>query len=276
MAPQAFGLWAPQGLLAHTDRIRVWRVSHVDSGQQAVVKELLESDAGSSRQQDEHRFLKEAMLAQKLRHPGLAGWLDGRLDGPRPWMALETLPHSHDLSRHTTRPNLLSLRRVVRLGIQYAEVLDWLHQQGLVHRDIKPSNLLFSTVRPHAVKLLDLGITCRIGAGRSRKRLVGSPRYVSPEQALGLPLGPASDLYSLGVTLHELLLGCRPYDATTLPALLGQIIHGKVQDMPFMQVDLPPSLRDVLRACLALHPAERPASAASLSAQLLACLRSLV
>lgn len=276
VVPAEYGPWEPRDLLSQSDRIRVWRVSHAKTGQLAVVKELLSPLPGGSHLKDEHRFLKEAMLAQKLRHPGLAGWLDGRLDGPRPWMALETLPDSHDLSHHTTRPNLLAVRRVVRLGAQFAEVLHWLHGQGLVHRDVKPSNLLFSAVRPYAVKLLDLGITCRIGAGRSRKRLVGSPRYVSPEQALGLPLGPSSDLYSLGVSLHELLLGCRPYDASSLPALLRQIIHGKVQDMPFMQADIPPSLRDILRACLALHPAERPASAVVLARQLSTCLRGLV
>ena len=251
---------------------------HQVSGQVAAIKQFapvagLPSTVTEALLQ---RFQHEASLLQQLQAPGLARWLDGSDDPLAPWMAIESLPRARDLSQHARPGRLLPLNRLVQIGIQACRVLQYLHDAGWVHRDVKPANLLLAGERPFAFKLLDLGLACPVGHATGPRRVLGSPQYMSPEQAQGLPLDGRSDLYSLGVTLHELVRGQPPYPVNTLDALLPRIVHEPLHWLGPEDREISPDFASIIGACLRKQPSERPQSAGELGQRLLLCLKDAV
>lgn len=256
----------------------VFEVRHRGSGQLAAIKQFapvagLPSTVTEALLQ---RFQHETSLLKQVRAPGLACWLDGSDDPLAPWMAIESLPRARDLSQHARPGRLLPLNRLVQIGIQACRVLQYLHDAGWVHRDIKPANLLLAGERPFVFKLLDLGLACRMGHATGPRRVLGSPQYMSPEQAQGLPLDGRSDLYSLGVTLHELVRGQAPYPVNTLDALLPRIVHEPLPGLGPQDRGISPGFASIIGACLRKQPNERPQSAGELGQRLLLCLKDAV
>ena len=165
------------------------------------------------------RFRQEALAAAALRHPNIVVIYDiGEADNLH-YIATEFL-EGQTLEQMLKQSGALSLPRVVSIVNQVASALEAAHEHGLVHRDIKPSNV-FVNPREH-VTLMDFGIVKAMSATRLTRTgmLVGTPEYMSPEQAEGLPLDWRSDLYSLGVMVYEMLTGHVPFDAPTPNAVL--------------------------------------------------------
>lgn len=185
------------------------------------------------------RFDREAQIAQRLEHPNTVRILDfGRTQGGLPFIVWEYLD-GRPLSEVLAREGPLSPARVARIALQVLGSLADAHRLGIVHRDVKPANLYLCQFagEPDFVKVLDFGIAKLLDGGAAAMTqtgvVVGTPAYTSPEQALGTAVGPASDLYSLGLVMAELLAG-------------HVIVTGRTQMEVFMRhassqpVDLPP------------------------------------
>jgi eukaryotic-like serine/threonine-protein kinase len=183
------------------------------------------------------RFFREAETAGKLAHPHIVTIYDAGEAGDLAWIAIELL-RGHDLTRHVNPGTLLPVTTVVELVAQAADALDYAHQQGVIHRDIKPANLVYERTR-RTLKVTDFGIARITDSSRTRTGLVlGTPSYMSPEQLRGKPLDGRSDLFSLGVTLYQLLTGQLPFRADSMAALVERISS----DTPMPPSDLRPEL----------------------------------
>src|SRR5690606_15612989 len=148
---------------------------------------------------------------------------------------------------------------------QMAMALHAAHEAGVVHRDVKPANVLLTD--QGVVKLTDFGIARAASSTGLTKtgEMLGTPHYLSPEQALGRSATPASDLYSLGVVAHELLTGRRPFDLDTPVATALAHIN---EPMPTLPAAVPTDLLEVVSRCLAKEPGDRPASAREIAVAL--------
>lgn len=194
----------------------VWRAQRVDGqfAQQVAIKQLHAgaASAASARRVVE-RFLRERQALAGLKHPHIAALLDGGVDASGlPWFALELVEGVPITEFAQTRQ--LSSKDRVRLLLQALEAVQFAHQHLIVHRDLKPDNLLVSV--SGEVKLLDFGIVKLLdGIDGDARTLTGArvftPNYAAPEQVEGGEIGVATDVYSLGVVLFELLVGRRPF-----------------------------------------------------------------
>jgi serine/threonine-protein kinase len=218
------------------------------------------------------RFLREARAAGALNHPNIATIYDvGEADGV-PYIAMELI-EGRPLDTVLQAQGRMPFERVLALGAQLSDALGYAHAQGIVHRDVKPSNILLSSDGKTA-KLLDFGVA-RIGESEGQLartqagQMIGTPRYMSPEQALGLPVDPRSDLFSLGAVLYEMITGKIAFDATGLATLALQIAQEKVVPIERSAADCPPGLRQIIDKLLAKKPDQRFAD----GAQLLQALR---
>jgi len=218
------------------------------------------------------RFLREARAAGALNHPNIATIYDvGEADGV-PYIAMELID-GRPLDLVLQAQGRMPFERVLALGAQLADALAWAHAQGVVHRDVKPSNILLSSDGKTA-KLLDFGVA-RVGdtdgqlARTQAGQMIGTPRYMSPEQALGLAVDARSDLFSLGAVLYEMVTGKTAFDATGLATLALQIAQERVTPIERSAADCPPGLRQIIEKLLAKKPDQRFAD----GAQLLQALR---
>jgi formylglycine-generating enzyme required for sulfatase activity len=219
------------------------------------------------------RFQREARVAAGIDHPNLCGVHDvGQIDG----VHFLTMPflEGEPLSEHTGRP--WPPAQAVGLVRQLAVVLGVLHSRGLVHRDLKAANVM---LKPDGVPvLLDFGLARSFGERATRLTntgaVVGTPAYMPPEQANGdgENLGPAADVYSLGVILYELLVGRLPFDAPNVQGLLRQVFFEAPQPLSALRSGLAPQLDGVCLKALAKSPGERFADMAEFVAALDAAL----
>jgi len=221
-------------------------------------------------------FRDEARLTARLQLPGILpvhdlGLLpDGRLYFTMREVDGRTFTQAcRDLHAHRQAPDLsVRLRRLVDAFRRACEAVAYAHDAGILHRDLKPGNLMIGAFGE--VVVLDWGLGQLAEHARAAGSLVGTPRYMSPEQARGEPLTPASDVWSLGATLRELLTGRVPFaELTDGSAILTQASRGLLppvspQDCPWV----PPALLDLCEDCLRARPSLRPATAAELTAAL--------
>jgi serine/threonine-protein kinase len=227
------------------------------------------------------RFSAEAALAARLRHPGIATTLAAGTegaDGSLAWIAMELAP-GVPLDRYTQPARLLPEALVLQLAQRIAEALGHAHAVGVVHRDIKPANVMVD-LPGGSLRVTDFGIAHLADAERTRTGIVlGSPAFLAPEQLAGGVASPAGDLYSLGVTLFQLLTGRLPFDAASMGELLRQVATAPPPALALLRSDLPAGLAEPLAALLnrllAKRPEQRPADARALAAELDA-LRALV
>ncbi|MFQ6171461.1 serine/threonine-protein kinase [Oryzobacter sp. R7] len=210
------------------------------------------------------RFRSEALHSANLAHPNVATVLDYGEDEPFAYLVLELVP-GEPLSALVQREGALDPARVRSIMGQAALALGAAHESGVVHRDVKPANIL---VTPDGtVKLTDFGIARAVdGSGHTQTgEVLGTPHYLSPEQALGERATGASDLYALGVVAHEMLTGRRPFDKGTPVATALSQVNDPPPPLP---PHVPPGLRALIEQCLAKKPEDRPASARELGERL--------
>ena len=221
--------------------------------QQSVQREVALKVMAAVLQGDEQfgeRFLREARIAAKLRHPGVVQVHDVGICGEHHYIAMEYLPGGPVMGRNgAARPVDFALR----VASQIASALDYAGERGIVHRDIKPDNILLR--EDGAAVLTDFGIARASDASRMTRTgaIVGTPHYMSPEQARGQPLDGRADLYSLGIVLHELLLGRVPYQASDSLAIGIMHITAPLPKLPGEFAALQP----ILDRMLAKDPAQR-------------------
>jgi tRNA A-37 threonylcarbamoyl transferase component Bud32 len=213
------------------------------------------------------RFLREAQVAARLRHPNIVTTHD-IVSSPATSFIVMELVAGRTLQSLLEARRRLPLDEAVRLLGQVADALDHAHANGVVHRDIKPANVM---VEPTGhVKVMDFGIAkAEAGANLTATGLVmGTPNYMSPEQARGGKVDARSDLFSLGCVLYECLTGVKPFEAESVTAILVRILTEEPPPVDFAATGLPHAAGDVLRRAMAKDPAERFASGAELIAAL--------
>jgi len=220
--------------------------------------------AGAAGQPDRaRRFDREARALARLSHPNVVAVYDAGLDGPDAYVVMELLA-GPSLAELLAGRGPLPVPEAVRYARQAAAALAAAHALGIVHRDIKPGNLVLTA--DGTVKVVDFGIAA-LGFGMATFTAtgtsLGTPAYLSPEQAAGRPAGPASDLYSLGCVLFALLTGEPPFAAEHPVAVVHQHLTAVPPSARARRPEVPPQVDALLAALLAKDPADRPADAAA-------------
>jgi len=197
------------------------------------------------------RFAREVAAARHVSGMFTAPVVDADLDAPRPWLVTAYVP-GPSLAEAVDTQGPLPLSSVLTLAAGLAEGLEAIHAEGMVHRDLKPSNVLLASDGP---RIIDFGISRAADATALTRAniFVGSPGYMSPEQALGEEVGPASDIFSLGAVLTFAAVGAGPFGEGTVTTLLYRVAH----DRPATD-GLPGQLRPLAERCLAKDPRMRP------------------
>ncbi|HEY8165677.1 MAG TPA: serine/threonine-protein kinase, partial [Gemmatimonadaceae bacterium] len=251
------------GLLSAGGMGEVYRAMDPALERELVLKVL--SNEAVYRTELLERFIREARAASALNHPNIVTIYEiGEAEG-RHFIAMELVRGRtlRDIAKES-----VPVRTVARIGAQAARALAIAHAAGIVHRDIKPENIMMRD--DGYVKVLDFGIA-RLsqydGDNQETTRLtapgmvVGTMRYMSPEQATAAKIGPPSDLFSLGIVLYELATGRHPFHASSDIAMLSAIILREPQPASQLNPRIPPELDALLLRMLSKEPALRPAAA---------------
>jgi serine/threonine-protein kinase len=216
------------------------------------------------------RFFREAETAGRLNHPNIVTIYDVGEERGLAYIAMEYLKGRH-LSDYATSNNLLEPRKVLEVIGRTAEALGFAHKQQVVHRDIKPANLMYDA-GADVLKITDFGIARLTGAGSTRTGIVlGTPSFMSPEQLEGRTVTGHSDLFSLGVSLFQLLTGQLPFTADSMTGLMQQIAEVPHPPLRAYRPDLPACVESVIDRALAKDPDARYDSGAQMAAALDDC-----
>lgn len=233
----------------------VYRARDRRLGRRVALKQIL----GGESEDDRARFLREAEVVARLSHPNIVALHAYGEEGGHPWLVLEYL-EGETLTARVQRAGTLSPAQVAELGAALAEALDHAHQVGVLHRDLKPDNVILVEGRPYIVDFGLARLVSRATRLTASHDLIGTPAYMSPEQAQGEheQVGVASDLYGLAGTLYFALTGRAPIVGTTLLDTLQKIV-AKVPAPAGSGISL---LDGALARGLAKNPGQRYASGA--------------
>ena len=228
----------------------------------AVVLKVLHTHLAKDAEMME-RFRREARAASELVHPHIVPIIDaGDLGG----VMFTVMPYltGGSLAERVARGPQPSVE-VASAVAQAASALDYAHRRGIVHRDVKPDNILYDE-DGHAL-VTDFGIAETRSQGRltASGRAMGTPHYMSPEQALGKLVDGRSDVYALGVVMYEALVGAPPFDGPDGFAVGYKQVHEAPVSAQQVNSEIPPALNDIVMKCLAKSPVERFARANDLS-----------
>jgi serine/threonine protein kinase len=244
----------------------VYLASHLGLERPVAVKIIKREFVGDADVSD--RFLREARTMAKLRHPNAAMIFDaGNLPDGRHFIVMEFV-EGETLSQALAREGRFSALKAVNIATEICDVLEEAHRIGIIHRDLKPSNILLGK---RGVCVLDFGVAKVIAssvestfthASTGSGQLIGTPRYMSPEQCLGQRVGARSDLYSLGVLLYEMLAGRPPFVDPLQSALLIKQATAPAPPLPRLRQDIGRPLALAVHTLLAKRPEDRPRTAA--------------
>ncbi|MFQ3647959.1 MAG: protein kinase [Anaerolineae bacterium] len=215
------------------------------------------------------RFFQEAMAAAQLNHPNIMAIYDRQEDNDRSYLVIEYVDGEALTEYIPATPEM-----VVRLGAQIANALAYAHERDIIHRDIKPANI---KVTPDGqIKIMDLGLALPREAMRvtAPGMVIGTPAYISPEQAQGLPLDRRTDIYSLGIVLFEMATGELPFNADDITALLIQHVQQAPPAPSSLAPHLPGALESVILKTLEKKPERRFQTARALADALYATLET--
>jgi serine/threonine-protein kinase len=216
------------------------------------------------------RFFREAETAGRLNHPNIVTIYDVGEESGLAYIAMEYLKGRH-LSEYAKADNLMEPRKVLEIIARTAEALGFAHKQQVVHRDIKPANLMYDPASD-VLKITDFGIARLSGAGSTRTGIVlGTPSFMSPEQLEGRNVTGHSDLFSLGVSLFQLLTGQLPFTADSMTGLMQQIAEAPHPPLRAFRPDLPACVETLIDRALAKNPDDRYDTGAQMAAALEDC-----
>lgn len=234
-------------------------------GRDVAIKMLLPHVRETTRK----RFFQEANAAAQLNHPNIMAIYDIDEEDERHFLVTEYVD-GLTLSHYIPSPPLV----VVDLGVQIARALNYAHDREIIHRDIKPANIKVTS--GGQVKIMDLGLALPREAKRvtAHGMVIGTPAYLSPEQAQGQKLDPRTDIYSLGIVLYEMATGQLPFNADDIGALLLQQVKQSPTPLRLIVPDLPVDLQNVILKTLEKNPPRRYQSGNALAEALEASLKS--
>ncbi len=244
----------------------VYEAEHVRTGGAAAVK-LLQQDA-SAREDLVERFLREGAISSKLDSPNVVRVYDvGRMADGAPYLTMERL-RGRDLASRLRQEGLLSLREMIRLAEELGEGLRHAHNAGVVHRDLKPLNV-FEAKEGDVTrwKILDFGISklATSSGTLTQQGVVGTPGYMSPEQARGIDVDARSDVFAMGVVLYRAMTGRPAFPGDNTPQIMFDIVYKTPPRPSLVAKGLPSDVDLVMALALAKDPEHRIESAAALA-----------
>lgn len=258
------GRYRLERLLGTGGMSEVWLAEDERLGREVAVKILRDSfgdDLGGTLE-------REARLVARLQHPNIVAVFDAGLYEGHYYLVAEYVEGA-SLRDTLTQRGRLTEAEAVRYGVQVASALQYAHAQGVIHCDVKPENILLG---PQGIaKVADFGVadtvTRTVTPGEARD-ILGTIAYLAPEVIQGAPADARSDVYSLGLTVYELVAGRLPFTGTSAPALAGQRLGTPAPPLRTFAADASVGLQSVLARALALSPADRYQSAAEFGAAL--------
>jgi len=213
------------------------------------------------------RFFREAETAGRLQHPCIVTIFDAGEEHDLAYIAMEFLKGT-DLASACRADQLLPVATVLSITARVADALDYAHAHNVVHRDIKPANIMFDS-GTDAVKVTDFGIARITDSSKTRTGLVlGTPSFMSPEQLAGKKVDGRSDLYSLGVTLFQLLAGSLPLRGESMTELMHKIASVEAPDVRQLRPELSPTVARIVALALQKRPEARYQTGRQLAADL--------
>jgi serine/threonine protein kinase len=220
------------------------------------------------------RLLREAETAGSLAHPDIVEIRESGEHQGQVYLAMEYV-EGVNLATHATDGRLLPPRLVCEMCARVADALHFAHQRGIIHRDIKPANIVFDQ-KNRRVRVMDFGVA-RLENSRATRTgvILGSPSYMAPEQLDARPVTPQSDLFSLGVTLFQLLTGMLPFRSDSIPGLMQKISAEPHPPLRVVRPDLPGVLAAILDRALEKDPDARFRSGAEMAQALRDCARDI-
>ncbi|HEY6295479.1 MAG TPA: serine/threonine-protein kinase, partial [Streptosporangiaceae bacterium] len=246
--PQAIGPYRIRGQLGVGGMGRVFL--GVSEGGRPVAVKVVRADLAAD-PEFRARFRREIAVARRVSSQFTAPVIDADVDSPAPWLATAFVA-APSLADAVSQHGPLPVRAVLELAAGLAEGLRAIHAAGIVHRDLKPSNVLLAADGP---RVIDFGISRSIEATALTHTgmVVGSPGFLSPEQAEGGLVGPPTDIFSLGAVLAYAATGEGPFGAGSTPALVYRVVHN-----PPSLDRVPAEVRPLIDRCLAKDPGQRP------------------
>jgi Tol biopolymer transport system component len=248
----------------------VYRARDARLGRDVAVKVLSE---GSAEPEAVRRFRQEALAVAALNHPNILGVFDTGVHEGRPYIVFELL--EGETLRARMAGGRLSVRQAIAYAVQTANALAAAHEAGVIHRDLKPDNLFIT--RDGRLKVLDFGLAklrlqwpdadqgATASALSQPGTILGTVGYMSPEQVQGRPVDHRTDVFSLGVVLHEMLSGQRPFRRETAAETMTAILKDEPPDLAAMDQGIPPVLERITHRCLEKRREERFQSARDLA-----------
>lgn len=222
-------------------------------------------------------FFNEAHTAGRLTHPNVISIFDAGVDGEICYIVMEYVEGGQTLKPFCRADNLLPIDKVVEIAFKCAKALDYAHKQGVIHRDIKPTNLLVT--EEMEVKIGDFSIAhlTKMDATETMPLgLVGSPRYMSPEQITEDYLTNQTDIFSLGIVMFELLSGKHPFAAENFSRLVQRILHETPPPVGQLRSGVGPALERIVAKALAKDRTERYQMGGDLAADLSSAFDNLL
>jgi serine/threonine-protein kinase len=265
---QAFSHYRIEKELGRGAMATVYRAEDERNGRKVALKLLALGDDWPVDRLEEARLrlAREAEAAGRIEHPDIVDVLEtGEHDG-QVYLAMEYV-EGVSLDTHTYQGRLLPPRMTCELCARVADTLHFAHQRGVVHRDIKPANIFFDQ-NQRRVRIMDFGVA-RLADSRA------TPSYMAPEQLDARPVTGRSDLFSLGVTLFQLLTGSLPFRSDSMPGLMRRIAIEPHPPLAAIRPDLPAALGRVIDKALAKDPEERFATGAEMAEALRAVGRTI-
>jgi serine/threonine-protein kinase len=250
----------------------VFRARDTVIGRTVALKVL--TDQGCNDPDVRARFLLEARLAGNLAHDNVIRIYEfGEDEKQHPYMVMEFL-HGEDLRHAMRNGHTGDLARKLRIALEVAKALGYIHTQNIVHRDVKPENIHISD--KGVVKLMDFGIAK--GEGHSMTQVgfvLGTPYYMAPEQVRGEQVTPQVDVYAWGIMLFEMIAGVKPVTGEDITRIFYQIMNEPINEAPLVEAGAPEPVIALIRQCCAKTPEQRPAGFGAVCQQLEAILESL-
>ena len=246
--PQTIGSYRLVGQLGGGGMGRVFL--GVSAGGRPVAVKVIRAELAAD-PQFRMRFGREVAAARRVSGVFTAMVVDADVDGPAPWLATAYVP-GPSLSEAVDDHGPLPAGSLLALAAGLAESLTAIHAAGVVHRDLKPSNVMLAEDGP---RVIDFGISRAVESTALTQTglVIGSPGFMSPEQAMGLDVGPPSDIFNLGAVLAFAATGVGPFGSGTTVALLYRVVHGS----PSLD-QVPAEVRPLIERCLAKDPSQRP------------------
>ena len=271
--PQTLGRYTILGELGRGAMGVVYQASDPMLNRTVAIKTINVAANPEERAEYEKRFYQEAKAAGSLSHPNIVTIFDIGHAGDLVYMAMEFVAGSELKSLLASR--LVEPQAALDIGAQIAEGLAYAHSRGVVHRDVKPANIM--VVRGGPAKIMDFGIA-RMRSSEVKTQtgmLLGSPKYMAPEQLLGGAVDHRCDIFALGGVIYETAVGAPPFSGDDITQIMYQIVNSAPPAPSAVQRQLPPMLDLVLARALAKDPDRRYQDARELAADLRACAAQL-